>query len=101
MAFKVERYNTKLDQTDLAAPEFTTGEQAFRAAMGNVTNFITGHWDAEGGVGNRNGPMNDLKFKIYINRRPGFAELNLRYDYPFGSPEDHETNNIFWRIIEV
>ena len=101
MAFKIERTNTKLAQVDIAAQNFSTGEAAFRAAMDNVTKFITDHWDAEGGVGNRNGPMNDLKFKIYINRSPGSAVINLRYDYPFGSPSDHETNNIFWRIIEV
>jgi len=101
MAFKIERTNSRLEQVDIAAPNFSTGEAAFRAAMDNVTKFITDHWDAEGGVANRNGPMNNLKFKIYINRRPGVAEINLRYDYLFGAPEVHETNNIFWRIIEI
>jgi len=101
MAFKVERENTRLQDIQVGAQNYNTGEQAFRAAMGNMTKFITDHWDAANGIANRDGPMNDAKFKVYVNRRPGTAEINLRYDYGFGSPEVWETNNIFWRILEV
>ena len=60
--------------------------------------FITDKWGAGGGS-DEDGPADDGRFKIYIERRPGRSEIELRYD--FGAGIDRETNSIYWRVLEV
>ncbi len=99
MPFKIHRINDDKGTTDIAPPEYATGEGAFRAAMDNVTQFITDHWDAAPGDGDIDGPPNNNRFKIYINRRPGGAEIEMRYDYVVAP--DNFTNSIYWRIVSI
>lgn len=95
MPFQIDRFNQVKNETITAPAQYNTGEEAFRAAMQNVTTYITDHWD-NAGVGNSDGPDDGGRFKIYIERRPGRAEVELRWDYPI--VDDRETNSIFWLI---
>jgi len=99
MAFQIKRRNEANDTTITAPTIYTTGEEAFRAAMDNVMTFIMNYWDTALPPG-PNGPANDNRFKIYIERRPSMAEVELRYDYP-DPPLNQQTNSIYWRIVVV
>ena len=99
MVWKVTRTNFNSGAVDVAPADHATGEIAFRAGMLNAINFITNHWDANLGVGDIDGPEDDGRFKIYIERRPGKAEIEMRYDYT--GLTERETNSIYWRIAEI
>lgn len=104
MPFKIHRINTDKGTTDIAAPQFATGEQALRAAMENAVQFIASHWDLDQGA-TKDGPADNKRFKLYVERSPGFAELELRYDYNDSTEPDptqrDKTNHIFWKIVQV
>ena len=99
MPFKITVHNEVKDSTVELVQVFGTLEVAYRAAMAEVTSFIHAHWDVSPGNGNADGPQNNSRFKIYIERTPGKSEIELRYDYPI--PGDQETNSIIWRIAEI
>jgi len=104
LPFKIERTNSDKATTQLGAQEYATGELAFRAAMGNVVDFITAHWDTATGA-NVNGPADNTTFKIYIKRKIPPVQVNLRYDWleimPSPLEDRGRTNDIVWVIIEV
>lgn len=98
MAWKISRTNDATGVTQVANPNYNSGEGAFRNAMANAVDYVTAHWD--GGTGaDEEGPADDKRFKIYVERRIGGAEVELRYDYKNGA--ENLTNSIYWRILEV
>jgi hypothetical protein len=99
MVWKVTRTNTESGAVDVAPADHATGEIAFRASMANCVAFIINHWDSFPGDGTEDGPQDNGRFKIYIERRPGRAEVELRYDYPDAG--DRTTNQIYWRVAEI
>ncbi len=103
MVWKISRENIDKGETVVAAPDFATGELAFRAAMGNVTDFITSHWDTA--TGNTvDGPGDDARFKTYIHRSTLPVLIELRYDWlDLAQPIEDQprTNSVIWSISEV
>lgn len=104
MPFKIHRTNADKGTTDIAAPEYTTGEAAFRAAMANYTQFVINHWELT--VGSTiDGPAVNTRFKLYTDRLPGSAKLELRYDYLDSTELDpsqrDKTNHIIWHIVSL
>ncbi len=99
MAFKIHRENVDTGEIVIAAPEFTTGEEALRAAMGNADTYIFNHWDLGIG-GNVDGPADNKRFKTYIDRSPGRAVVQLQYDYK-PTPTTDATNRIIWEVVQI
>ena len=97
MPFEIHRRNEVKNENQVGGAQYATGELAFRAAMGNVTTYITDHWDSNPGITDLDGPGDNTKFKIYIERRPGQAEIELRFDIPTVD----QTNSIYWRVVSV
>lgn len=97
MTWGVQRQNVAADEIVTSPESYPSAEAAFRAAMESAVSDVIEHWDA-GAIPNIDGPADSGRFKIYIDRRPGRAEVELRYDYP--DMWDQETNSIFWRVVE-
>ena len=98
MAWKIRRVNNEAGTSVVAPQTYPDAETAFRAAMSNVVSYITNHWDSGTGAGDQ-GPGNNHRFKIYIDRRTGQARVVLRYDHPSGT--DAETNDIVWQVANL
>ena len=103
MAWQVTRENVDKSETITAAQQFGTFEAAFRASMGQVMTFITGHWDASSGA-DVDGPADDAKFKMYIDRRDPVPHIRLTYMWvdstqPVG--QQGRGNEVIYTFIEV
>ncbi len=103
MPFKIERNNSDKDEIIVMSPTFPSVELAIRAAMREAMDFSTAHWDM--GVGsNQDGPADNTRFKIYVDRRVTPQEVNLRYDWVDATQpiaEQDRTNDIVWQIVQV
>lgn len=104
MPWKVDRYNRVQTDLQVAAPNYTTASEAFDAAWDNCGTFVK-NAVKQTGWGDSNGPTGEeTKFKVYVERRTGQnVGVNLRYDYPTGTPPNNpegtwETNDISWTI---
>lgn len=103
MAFKIQRDNSDKGESVVMPATFPSVELAIRAAMREAMDFSTAHWDVRVG-GNQDGPADDTRFKIYVDRRIAPHEISLRYDWvdatqPVG--EQDRTNDIVWRIVQA
>jgi hypothetical protein len=104
MPWKVDRFNYIQNDLQTAAPNYATGVEAFDAAWDNCGIFIK-NAVRQNGWGDSNSPTGEeTLFKVIINNRTGDPiGLNLRYDYPTGTPPLNpegtwETNDISWTI---
>lgn len=111
MAFRVQEENSLLGTSELLPGQETTPQKAFNRAIERFVAWTQGGWNwnsnsprpNDPNLGDINGPAPGGKYKVLINTKdPANLHINVRFDYFIGGPNnDWETNDIYWRVVEV
>ena len=109
MAWRVRLENTVLGTSELLPGIRPTEQRGFDKAKDDCLKWLRDSWQWDSPNpqpaiplgGDASGPAPGRKFKIlYDTRIPGKHFINVRWDYQTG-PAEQETNDAYWRVIEV